>query len=124
MRCHPVFHVSLLEPYYQNEFKNRSNYRRKNVHLTPDLINKIPERIHDVKVVNGKKYYFMSWKGLGIDSNSWVEEGQVCDQQLIQEYYKRIRKGKFSAKHDSDAQSEYYVRHKYQPFFVEIPSRN
>ena len=25
MHCHPVFHVSLLEPYYENEFPNRSN---------------------------------------------------------------------------------------------------
>ena len=31
MRCHPVFHVSLLEPYYENEFANRNNRKRKNI---------------------------------------------------------------------------------------------
>ena len=27
LRCHPVFHVSLLEPHHENEFKGRSNKR-------------------------------------------------------------------------------------------------
>jgi len=49
MSCHPVFHVSLLEPYYENEFKDRSNCKRKNIRLTTDYEEKIPERINDMK---------------------------------------------------------------------------
>eukprot|EP00833_Pecoramyces_ruminatium_P014705 jgi/Orpsp1_1/1188737/evm.model.d7180000066873.1 len=45
MRCHPVFHVSLLEPYHENEFNDRSTKRRKNVQLTTDTIDKVPEKI-------------------------------------------------------------------------------
>ena len=55
MRCHPVFHVSLLEPYYENEFADRNNRKRKNIKLTTDdTINKIPERIIDMRIYRGK----------------------------------------------------------------------
>ena len=57
MRCHPVFHVSLLEPYYENEFKDRRNCKRKNIHLTTDYEERIPERINDMKRRNGKNFY-------------------------------------------------------------------
>ena len=32
MRCHPVFHVSLLESYFENKFNDRkSKGRKKNI---------------------------------------------------------------------------------------------
>ena len=73
-----------------------------------------------MKVKKGKNYYLVSWKGHGIDDNSWIEECQIPDQQLIQEYQKRIRKGKHPT---NDDETKYYVRHKYQPFTIDIPSR-
>ena len=29
--------------------------------------------------LNGKKYYFVSWKGSDIGENSWIEENQIYD---------------------------------------------
>ena len=45
MHCHPVFHVSLLEPYYENEFNGRNMERQRNINLTTDTLEKIPEKI-------------------------------------------------------------------------------
>jgi len=64
MRCHPVFHVSLLEPYYENEFADRNNRKRKNIKLTTDTIDKVPERIIDMRTYRGKNRFLVSWKGL------------------------------------------------------------
>ncbi len=120
MRCHPVFHVSLLEPFYDNKFKDRNTRRRKNIHLTTDYEERVPEKIIDMKVSKGKKFYLVSWKGQESVKNSWIEENQIPDQQLIQEYHKRVKKGKQPTDHEEPV---YYVRHKYQPFTIDIPSR-
>ena len=126
MRCHPVFHVSLLEPYFENEFLDRSNRKRKNIKLSPDYSERIPEKINDMKVIQGKKFYCVSWKNSNLDHSSWIEENQIPDKQLIQEYERRIRKGKQPDNDENEYynNSEYYVRHKYQPFTIDIPSRN
>ena len=119
MRCHPVFHVSLLEPFYENEFLDRTRRKKRNIKLTTDYTERTPERINDMKIVNGKTFYLVSWKDRDIDENSWIEEGQIPDQQLIQEYERKLRKGKQPAFEEQD----YYVRHKYQPFTIDIPPR-
>jgi len=113
MRCHPVFHVSLLEPFYENEFPDRTKRKRRNISLTTDYIEKTLERISDVKVVNGKNFYFVSWKDCDIENNSWIEESQIPDKQLIQEFERRLRKGKQPAKDDELDEAEYYVRHNF-----------
>jgi len=52
----PIFHVSLLEPYYINEFANRNNRKRKNTKLTIDTINKVPEIIIDMRTYRKKLF--------------------------------------------------------------------
>jgi len=42
-----------------------------------------------MKRSNGKNFYLVSWKGRDIVENSWFEESQIPDPQLIQEYQKR-----------------------------------
>ena len=123
MRCHPVFHVSLLEPFYENEFPDRARRKKRNISLTTDYIEKTPDKINDMKVVNGKNFYLVSWKDRDIEDDSWIEESQIPDKQLIQEFERRLRKGKQPAKNDELDETEYYVRHKYQPFTIDIPSR-
>jgi len=61
MRCHPVFHVSLLESYFENKFNDRkSKGRKKNIWLSTNSIKyKIPERINDMKAINEKKKVFL-----------------------------------------------------------------
>ena len=116
MRCHPVFHVSLLEPYYENGFKSRTNNKWKNIHLNTDLVLKIPNKIINMKILNGKKFYLMTYKGYDHNENEWVEESQIFDQQLIQEYLRRNRKTK-------DKDDIHYINHRYQPFVIDIPPR-
>jgi len=65
----------------------------------------------------------VSWKDRDIEDDSWIEESQIPDKQLIQEFERRLRKGKQPAKDDELNEAEYYVRHKYQPFTIDIPPR-
>ena len=127
MRCHPVFHVSLLEPYHENEFPNRRNTRRRNINLTTDTINRSPERIIKMKTFNNKNRYLIKWKGCDSNENTWIDEDQIFDKQLIQEYYRKEKKNKSSNINNEFCQlpedsNEYYVRHKYQPFVIDLPS--
>ena len=123
MRCHPVFHVSLLEPYHENSFKNRTNPKKSNIQLTTDAIERIPDRIHDHMTSLGTTYYLMSWKGFDPEEKLWIPEDQVSDKQLIQIYHKKLKKGKKIDDEEPDNDlSEYYVKHRYQPFTIDISS--
>jgi len=125
MRCHPVFHVSHLEPYHENVFADRSTKRSKNITLVVDTIDKIPEKIISMRTYKGKNRFLVSWKGLDSDKDTWVDEDQIYDKQLIQEYYRKSRKNKRSIVIDDADQdfNEEYIRHKYQLFVIDIPSR-
>ena len=127
MRCHPVFHVSLLEPYYDFEGFERSMRRKKNLHLYPDLVQRIPEKIHNDKIIDGTKHYLLSWKGFDDNERSWVSTDQISDKQLIQEYENQIikkRKSKKSRKNSTCEENQpELIRHKYNPFVIEIPSK-
>ena len=125
MHCHPVFHVSLLEPYFENEFADRNNRKRKNIKLTTDTIDKVPERIIDMRTYRGKNRFLVSWKGLDSAENTWIDKDQIYDRQLIQEYYRKYKRNKRNNvvdDGDKDFNGE-YIRHKYQPFIIDIPSR-
>jgi len=47
-----------------------------------------------MKIVNGRIFYRVSWKDRDLTKSSWIEENQIPDQQLIQEYERKLRKGK------------------------------
>jgi len=72
---------------------------------------------------NGRIFYRVSWKDRDLIESSWIEENQIPDQQLIQKYERKLRKGKQPAGDDELDETEYHVRHKYQPFTIDIPSR-
>jgi len=44
--------------------------RKKNIRLTTDYEEKIPERINYIKGSNGNNFYLVSWKGRDIVENS------------------------------------------------------
>ncbi|MBE6133033.1 MAG: hypothetical protein E7180_06615 [Erysipelotrichaceae bacterium] len=128
MHCHPVFHVSLLEPYYENEFKDRNYKRKKNIHLTTDTNEKLPEKIIKMRTYKGKNRYLISWKGPNEYEDTWIDEDQISDKQLIQEYFRKLKKTKSSVRnnaytHNENHSNEYMVKHRYQPFVIELPSR-
>jgi len=80
MCCHPVFHVSLLELYYKNEFANRNNRKRKNIKLTTDIKDRVPENTIDVRTYRGKNRFLVSWKGLDSVEDTWIDEDQIYDR--------------------------------------------
>jgi len=101
MRCHPVFHVSLLEPYHENEFENRNKRKRKNINLTTDTFDRVPVKIVDMRKYRGRNRFLISWKGLDSDEDTWIDEDQIYDKQLIQEYYRRTKKNRSNIEEDT-----------------------
>jgi hypothetical protein len=89
-RIHPVFHVSLLEPY-------RSDGRVQpppipielEGHLEYEVECILDHRFSDKK--RQKLSYLISWKGYGLEHNSWEPEANVANApDLIGEYWQRI----------------------------------
>ena len=114
MRCHPVFHVSLLEPYHENEFFNRNTKHRRNINLTVDTYEKIPEKIIDMRTYRGKNRFLVTWKGLDSNENTWIDEDQIYDKQLIQEYYRKSKRSKLNNEefNSQDSFDGIYIRHR------------
>ena len=70
MQIHPVFHVSLLEPYVENTFPGRV--------VAPPLaiqVDGFPEfevqSILDSRFRRKKLHYFVDWVGYDISERSW-----------------------------------------------------
>ncbi|OUM56366.1 hypothetical protein PIROE2DRAFT_26038, partial [Piromyces sp. E2] len=68
--------------------------RRKNIHLKVDSNEKIPDKIINMRTYKGKNRYLMSWKGPNEHEDTWIDEDQITDKQLIQEYFRRNKKNK------------------------------
>jgi hypothetical protein len=89
MRIHPVFHVSLLEPYKENRLAGRTQERPPPVEVEGELEYEVKE-IVDSKVVRGKLQYHVEWVGYGPEERTWepVEHvGHAAD--AIEEYHQR-----------------------------------
>ncbi|SCZ91572.1 BZ3500_MvSof-1268-A1-R1_Chr1-2g01497 [Microbotryum saponariae] len=67
MRIHPVFHVSLLEPY------------RPNTLPSPFVV----ERILDSRVRHGLLQYFIDWTGYGPQDREWVDASNFDDDDAL-----------------------------------------
>jgi hypothetical protein len=87
-RVHPVFHVSLLEPYRESgrvqppsppiEMEGALEYEVKSI---------LEHRFWGIK--NPKAYYKVAWKGYGIEHNSWEPESNVVNApEVVADYWK------------------------------------
>ncbi|SCZ98155.1 BZ3500_MvSof-1268-A1-R1_Chr3-3g06618 [Microbotryum saponariae] len=83
MRIHPVFHVSLLEPYRPNTLPSR----QQPVPPPPDLIDGqeafVVERILDSRVRHGSLQYFVDWTGYGPQDREWVDASDFDDDDAL-----------------------------------------
>ena len=70
MRIHPVFHVSLLEPYVESGIRGRKQEPPLPVEVEGELEYEV-ERVLDSRVVRGKLRYFVDWRGYGPESRTW-----------------------------------------------------
>jgi len=57
-------YINLLEQYYENEFTYRNNRKRKNIKLTTDTMDRVPESIIDMRRYRGKNRFLISGKAL------------------------------------------------------------
>jgi hypothetical protein len=88
-RVHPVFHVSLLEPYREDgrvqpppppiEMEGALGYEVESI---------LEHRLRGIK--NLKAYYKVAWKGYGVEHNSWEPESNVVNApEIVTDYWKR-----------------------------------
>src|SRR5688572_1794554 len=73
MKClHPVFHVSLLEPYIENKLDDRYEPAPHPVEIVNDNQYEV-EQVIDVCLKDNKLQYLLHWKGFGIADQSWED---------------------------------------------------
>ncbi len=70
MKCHPVFHVSLLEPEFQSSIPGRVKPPQPPVEVDGEEEWEV-EEVLDSQVKNRKLEYFVKWKGWPISEQSW-----------------------------------------------------
>ena len=85
-KIHPVFHVSLLTPYHENE-THGPNFTRP----TPDLIDNKEEYEIETIVSHRRKgnqwQFLVKWKGYPTSDNSWeTEENLEHSEETLNEY--------------------------------------
>jgi len=68
-KIHPVFHVSLLEPYRQNTIPGRRSSTPPPV--DPEQQEYVIEKIKTTETKGGQVKYLVSWKGYGPDEDIW-----------------------------------------------------
>jgi hypothetical protein len=87
-RIHPVFHVSLLNPYLDGG--------RENVIPPPVVVNGeawyIIEKVIDHRDFKNKKREFLvQWKGYGPEENTWVPDRELKHSDALREYLDKLQ---------------------------------
>jgi len=98
---HPVFHVSLLEPYRASNRPNSEQPPRDHEEIEGDLeweVERIvkSEVISYTRQVRGRNkqmkelWYFVKWKGCAEDENTWEPpEGMNKAQEEVERYHRK-----------------------------------
>jgi len=68
-KIHPVFHISLLEPYHLNNIPGRHSPILPTVDLEETEYH--VEKIRTSKLRKGQVWYLVSWKGYRPDDDTW-----------------------------------------------------
>ena len=87
VQIHPVFHVSLLEPYTPNTFTGQTSPLPP-----PVVINDLEEfevdQVLDCKRICKSLRYLVSWKGYGPEDNTWEPASNLANSQdLVNNFY-------------------------------------
>ena len=83
-RIHPVFHVSLLEPYFQREGADNAPPEPLPVEGQDEWE---VEEILDMRIQNKGTFYLVRWKGFSPDHDSWQPETDLTHaQEKVQQY--------------------------------------
>jgi transposase InsO family protein len=88
MRIHPVFHVSLLEPFRPNDIPGRTQDPPLPV-IVDDQEEFEVEEVLDSRVRRGKLQYFVHWKDWPISSRTWEpQENLAHAPDLVDEFHR------------------------------------
>jgi hypothetical protein len=86
-KIHPVFHISLLEPYHSNTIPGRRSPTPPPVDLEEQEW--FVEGIVTSRIRKGQVEYLVSWKGFGPDDNTWEPYENLKDgaEDTVRKYH-------------------------------------
>ncbi len=89
MKVHPVFHVSLLEPYRESSFSGRVQYPPPSIEIETYEEYEV-EKVLDSQRRWGKLEYFVHWSGYNINERTWEPaENLANSSQKVQEFHRQ-----------------------------------
>jgi len=100
-KIHPIFHVSLLEPYRASAREGREQPPRVPEDIEGDLEWEVDRIVKSEVITYTRKVgrrnqefkelgYFITWKGCAEDENTWEPpEGQGNAQELVEEFHRQ-----------------------------------
>ena len=89
-KIHPVFHVSLLEPYHRNTIKDRRSPTPFD-DIDMEDGNFDPEIVLGSKIQNGEVKYFVHWKGQPSIDDTWESYDNLIGggEELVKDFHVR-----------------------------------
>ena len=89
MKIHPVFHISLLEPYKSSLIPGRIIPPPPPVEVMTDTEWEV-ESILDSKYLRSRLLYFVKWKGYPISDNSWEPAVNLENSPILISKFHRL----------------------------------
>ena len=89
MQVHPVFHVSLLEPYHTNPFPTRRQESPPPIYVEgePEYV---VEELLNSREHDGHGQYLVKWQGYALDEATWEPFENISHlKRLVQHYHQQ-----------------------------------
>ena len=89
MRIHPIFHISLLEPYHESTKPRRVQATPQPVEVEGELEHEVA-RILDSKIERQSLKYLVDWAGYGPEEQMWEPAENVVHAADAVTYFHRV----------------------------------
>ncbi len=87
MKIHPVFHISLLEPYKQSNIPGRTQEPPPPLVIINDELEYEVEEMLDYKISRRKLSYLIKWKGYPDIHNCWEPAENLRNTPLLIQHF-------------------------------------
>ena len=89
MKVHPIFHVSLLEPYRESSFLGRMQSPPPSIKIENHEEYEV-DKILDSRRRWGKLEYFVHWSGYDINEQTWKSAENLANApEKVQEFHQQ-----------------------------------